>query len=139
MFVHIYTDRIGSCISKKGFQSNHIQQITLIGAFEVVQAPDQDFCLWRFRHIQLGGKIQGRSRNCWRDYRSNPAWEHLRIPKDEQKDVAAEKDICGALLCFQTDPDKRLKMDVWLDNGGICRVVHKKGTYYIRVDSNLFK
>lgn len=60
-------------------------------------------------------RAQGRSRKHWRDYGCNLAWERLRIPED----VAEEKDMWAALLIFQTDPDKGLKMDVWLDNVGL--------------------
>jgi len=39
----------------------------------------------------------GQPRTCWRVYMSHLAWEHLRIPPEELKSIAGEKDVWGAL------------------------------------------
>lgn len=67
-----FTDRTGACTSETSFKSKHSQQIMLIAA------------TWR------GGPRRT-------DYGSNLAWEHFRIPEEEEgvekvKDVTPEED-----------------------------------------------
>ena len=71
-----------------------------------------------FRARPTGRRPRGRPRTRWRDYVSRLAWERLGIPQEELDEVAGEREIWASLLRLlppRPDPDKRKKMDGWMD------------------------
>ncbi|TWW57747.1 R2DM Retrovirus-related Pol polyprotein from type II retrotransposable element [Takifugu flavidus] len=75
-----------------------------------------------FRACPSGKRPPGRPRTRWRDYVSRLAWgERLGIPPDELEEVAGEREVWDSSLgCCPRDPtpDKRQRMDGWMDSGG---------------------
>ncbi len=94
---------------------------------KVTAASDQDSSLWRcFRQVWQGRAPCGRPRTCWRDYSSQLAWKHLRMPLEELEDAA------GAALLSLLPPQTQTSMssqnwaDTWIlakchkCNGFLC-------------------
>ncbi|TWW64119.1 R2DM Retrovirus-related Pol polyprotein from type II retrotransposable element [Takifugu flavidus] len=73
-----------------------------------------------FRACPSGKRPPGRPRTRWRDYVSRLAWERLGIPPDELEEVAGEREVWASLLRLlprDPTPDKRQRMDGWMDYG----------------------
>ncbi len=91
----------------------HIPIITLVSH---CSASKGDY-LWKFSgHVQLVVDHEVDPEHPG-GITSHLAWEHLRIPPEELESIAGERDIWTTLLSLQSlpAPDKRKKMDGWMD------------------------
>ncbi|PWA15004.1 hypothetical protein CCH79_00008845, partial [Gambusia affinis] len=76
-----------------------------------------------FRARPTGRRPRGRPRTRWRDYVSRLAWERLGIPPEELVEVDGEREVWASLLKLlprDPTPDKRKKMDGWMDGYYKC-------------------
>ena len=62
-----------------------------------------------FQARPTGRRPRVRPRTCWRDYVSRLAWERLRVPPEELKEVAGDRDVWVSLLkLLPPRPDPRI-------------------------------